>query len=50
MKKILTSCAAFILSLDESTDLIDIAQLVMLIRAVTVGLDVVEEFLDMASL
>ena len=42
--------AAFSLALDESTDINDAAQHVMLIRAVTVGFDVVEELLHMASL
>ena len=46
----LKSCAAFSLALDESTDISDTALLVTFIRAVTVGFDVVEEFLDMASL
>ena len=37
-------------SLDESTDISDAAKLVIFFRAVTVGFDDVEEFLDMASL
>ena len=50
LKEILKSCAAFSLALDECTDISETAQLVVFIRAITVGLDVVEEFLDMASL
>ena len=38
------------LALDESTDISDTALLVIFIRAVTVGFDDVEEFLEMASL
>ena len=44
------SCAAFSLALDDNTDISDTAQLVIFIRAVTVGFDVVEVFLDVASL
>ena len=36
--------------MNESTDISDTALLVIFIRTVTVGLDVVEEFLDMAGL
>ena len=43
-------CAAFSLALDESTDISDTALLVIFIRADTVGFDVVEESLHMASL
>ena len=50
LKERLKSCVAFTLALDESTDISDIALLVIFIRAVTVGFDVVEESLDMASL
>ena len=50
LKERLKSYAAFSLALDESTDINDTAQLVIFIRTVTVGIDVVEEFLDMASL
>ena len=50
LKERLKSYAAFSLALDESTDINDTAQLFIFIRAVTVGIDVVEEFLDMASL
>ena len=42
-------CEAFSLALDESTDISDTAQLVIFIRAVTAGFDIVKEFLDMAS-
>ena len=50
MKEKLKSCEAFSLALDESTDISDTAQLVIFIRAVTAAFDIVEEFLDMASL
>ena len=50
LKERLKSCEAFSQTLDESTDICDTAQLVILIRAVTAGFDIVEEFLDMASL
>ena len=50
LKERLKSCAAFSLALDESTDKSDTALLVIFIRVVTVGFDVVEEFLDMARL
>ena len=50
LKERLKSCEAFSLALDESTDISGTAQLVIFIRAVTAGFDVVEEFLDMASL
>ena len=50
-KEILKSCAVlFSLALYESTDISDTALLVTFIWAVTVGFDVVEEFVDMASL
>ena len=47
LKERLKSYAAFSLALDDSKDISDTALLVILIRAVTVGFDVVEEFLDM---
>ena len=50
LRERLRSFAAFSLALDESTDICDIAHLVIFIRTVTVGLVVVEEFLDMTSL
>ena len=50
LKERLKSCEAFSLALDESTHISDTAQLVIFIRAVTAGFDIVEEFLDMASL
>ena len=50
LKKRLKSCEAFSLTLEESADISDTAQLVIFIRAVTAGFDIVEEFLDMASL
>nr|XP_039250069.1 general transcription factor II-I repeat domain-containing protein 2-like [Styela clava] len=50
LKERLKSCEAFSLALDEGTDISDTAQLVIFIRAVTAGFDIVEEFLDMASL
>ena len=50
LKARLKSCEAFSLALDESTDISDTAQLVIFIRAVTAGFDIVEEFLDMVSL
>ena len=50
LKERLRLCVAFSLDLDESTDISDTALLVIFIRAVTVGFDVVEEFLNMASL
>ena len=43
------SCAVFILALAESTDISDMDQHVIFIRAVSVGFHVVE-FLDIASL
>ena len=46
----LKPCAAFSLAFDEITDISDTALLVIFIRDVEVGLDVVEEFLHMASL
>ena len=50
LKERLKLCVAFSLVLDDSTDISDTAQLVIFIRAVTAGFDIVEEFLDMASL
>ena len=50
LKERLKSREAFILALDESTNIRDTAQLVIFIRAVTADFDIVEEFLDMASL
>lgn len=50
LKERLKSCDAFSLALGESTDRSDTPQLVIFIRAVTAGFDIVEEFLDMASL
>ena len=50
LKERLKSYAAFSLALDESTDINDTALLVIFIRAVTVGIDIVEEFLDVTSL
>ena len=50
LKDRLKSCEAFNLALDESTDINDTAQLVIFIRAVTADFDIIEEFLDMASL
>ena len=50
LKERLRLCVAFSLDLDESTDISDTALLVMFIRAVTVGFDVVEEFLNMTNL
>ena len=47
LKERLQSCAALSLALDENTDINDTAKLVIFIRAVTVGFDTVEEFLDM---
>ena len=49
LKERLKSCAVFSLALDESTDISDIDQHVIFIRAVSVGFHVVE-LLDMASL
>lgn len=49
LKERLKSCEAFSLALDKSTDISDTDQLVIFIRAVTDGFDIVEEFLDMAS-
>ena len=43
-------CKAFSLALDETTIISDRAQLVIFVRAVTAGFDIVEEVLDMASL
>ena len=50
LKERLKSCAATSLALNVNTDICDTALLVILIMAVTVGFDVVEEFFDMASL
>ena len=44
------SCENFSLALGESTDINDTAQVVIFIRALTADFDIVEEFLDMASL
>ena len=49
-KNKLKSCANFSFALNESTDIGDTDKLLIFIGAVTVGFDVVEEFLDMASL
>ena len=49
LKDRLKSCEAFNLTLDESTDINDTAQLVIFIRAVTADFDIIE-FSDMASL
>ena len=49
-KEILKSRAAFILALDENTDIGDTALLFICIRAVTVCFHDVEESFDMASL
>ena len=48
--KSLKLCEAFNLALDESTDISDTVELAICIRIVTVGLDVVKKYLDMASL
>ena len=50
LKERLKSCEAFSLALDQSTDISDTSQLVIFIIAVTAGFDIVEKFLDMASL
>ena len=50
LKDRLKSCKAFSLALDESTNINDTAQLVIFIRTVTADFDIIEEFLDMASL
>ena len=50
LKERLKSCAAFSMAFDESTDISDTALLVIFIRAVTVGFDVVEESMDMSGL
>ena len=50
LKERLKLCVDFSQALDVNTDISDTAKIVMFIRAVTVGLDVVEEFLDMANL
>ena len=50
LKERLKSCKAFGLALDESTDISGTAQLVIFIRAVTAGFDIVKEFLDRAIL
>ena len=50
LKERLKSCEAFSLALDETTDISDTAQPDIFIRAVTADFDIVEEFLDMASL
>ena len=44
LKERLKSCKAFGLALDESTDISGTAQLVIFIRAVTAGFDIVKEF------
>ena len=50
LKEGLRSCEAFSLTLDESTDISDTTQFIIFIRAVAAGLDIVEKFLNMASL
>ena len=49
LKEILKLCEAFSLALDENTDISDTAQLVIFIRAITVGFDIVEGFLVLVS-
>ena len=50
LKEKLKSCETFSPALHVSTDISDTAKLVIFIRAVTVNFNIVEEFLDMASL
>lgn len=50
LKQRISKCSAFSIALDESTDLSDTAQLVVFIRGVTDDFEVIEEFLDMASM
>ena len=44
LKEMLKLCAAFSLALDENTDISGTGLLVIFVRAVTAGFDVVEEF------
>ena len=46
----ISKCSAFNIALDESTDLSDTAQLAVFIRVVTDNFEVIEEFLDIASI
>ena len=50
LKDRISKCSALSIALDESTDLSDTAQLVVFIRGVTNNFEVIEEFLDMASM
>ena len=50
LKDRISKCSVFSIVLDESTDLSDIAQLVVFIRGATDNFEVTEEFLDMASM
>ena len=50
LKERLKSCEDFSLALNVSTDINDTAQLAIFIRDITADFDIVEEFLDMASL
>ena len=50
LKDRISKCSALSIALDESTDLSDTAQLVVFIRGVTDNFEVIEEFLDIASM
>ena len=50
LKDRISKCSALSIALDESTDLSDTAQLVVFIRGVIDNFEVIEEFLDMASM
>ena len=50
LKERINNCAAYSLALDESTDISDTAQLVVFVRGVTDNFDIIETFLDMASM
>ena len=50
LKDRISKCSALSIALDENTDSSNTAQLVVFIRGVTDNFEVIEEFLDMASM
>ncbi|XP_067950220.1 general transcription factor II-I repeat domain-containing protein 2B-like [Watersipora subatra] len=49
-KERIKRCTSYSLALDESTDVSDTAKLVVFIRGIKDNFDIIEEFLDMASM